>query len=713
MSCRPSLIIVLFAAMPILAAAQNAEKPLTLRQICFKPYIAGTRPEDAFLSADGKSVFYHWDEKAGDSTSLWMMRSDGRDNHRIADSLIGDIAFSPDGKTIACTRSGDIFLTDSSCTRYTRLTKTSDNKYNLSFSPDGKWLLFGSGDKIMAMKVGGDNVPGLIELAQPSGKDSWVQLEAVSKDGRRILFSERNRDSVKEYLIPQYNGKDVTTRPVRTGSGTTRVGFAPFDTGSVVWVKLPGNGHYHVRSTEFSPDGRSALIDWYSADFKSRDLYIADTDSGKSVRILHETDTAWIEGGAYEAHWMPDGRHIVYTSEREGWNHLYMTTPDGKHTDRLTRGEWEIRWYALDPSGKTIYLLANKDDHAQWQLFSCDVGTKTLMRISSREGTYDNTMLSKDGSFILASYSNLGVPEELVRVPTIARAAAQGAVQMDREIQLTWTTPPEFTAIKWTIPEIVQFKARDGKMVPAFIYKPAHFDPSKKYPVVVFVHGAGYIQNVYRGWSYYAHEYMFHTLLNRLGYVVFEVEYRGSAGLGRDFRTDVSMHLGGKDIDDEVDGIDYLTRLGYIDSSRVGIYGGSYGGFLTLMALFRTDRFACGVAMRAVTSWENYFHHNPWYTEPRLGKPADHPDAYRISSPLTYADSLNKPLLIVHGMVDDNVFFQDAVQLIDKLEHAGKKFELMIYPSESHAFTQPESWYDEYTRIEEFFNRNLRPEGTR
>jgi dipeptidyl aminopeptidase/acylaminoacyl peptidase len=170
----------------------------------------------------------------------------------------------------------------------------------------------------------------------------------------------------------------------------------------------------------------------------------------------------------------------------------------------------------------------------------------------------------------------------------------------------------------------------------------------------------------------------------------------------------VYLHLGGNDLRDELDGVEYLKRLGYIDSTRIGMYGGSYGGFLPLMALFTSpSTYACAAVLRAVTSWENYYRHNPWYTEPLLGKPEESPEAYKISSPLTFADSLAKPLLILHGMLDDNVFFQDAAQLMQKLQKAGKQFEVMMYPGEGHGFSEPESWYDEYRRMDDFFDRHL------
>ncbi len=687
-----------------------AKAPIPMERIFFKPYIAGTRPTNASLSPDGKVMLYQWDDSAANKYRRWMMTSDGANNHKLVDTTLGEIEFSPDGKTIACTRNGDIYLTDTSFTSYTRLTKTSDGENNILWSPDGKWLSFSIDKKIMALPVGKS---GLTEIAAASDKDADIQLVSFSSDGKKILFTESGRaDSTHEFLIPKYTGKEVTTRTIKNGAGTTRIGFAPLDTGAIVWAKIPGSNKYFSGSLELARDGKSALVERQSIDRKHRDIYVVDSDSGKATRILDENDKAWVENSGYGAAWMPDSKHVIYTWEKDGWSHLYSTTPDGKHTDQLTHGEWEILWFAPDPSGKNVYILANKDDHSSWQLFSVDVETKALTRLSRHDGSYADPVLAKDGSFIVAKYSELDKPSDYVRISTHTHVVAYaGTAPETDEVQLTHSVPAEFQTQHWTVPAIVNFKSRDGKMIPSFIYKPVNFDSTKKYPVVVFVHGAGYLQNVVRGWSYYYREFMFHTHLTQLGYVVFEVEYRGSAGLGHDFRTDVYMHLGGKDLDDEVDGIRYLESLGYVDPARVGIYGGSYGGFMTLMGLFCTKEYACGAALRAVTSWENYYDHNSWYTGARLGKPSEHADAYKISSPITYADSLKKPLLILHGMVDDNVFFQDAVQLVDKLQKSKKKFELMMYPGEAHSFTQPESWYDEYSRIEEFFNKNLHPEG--
>ncbi len=709
-SSRAAFAVLLFAAFGLSSTARQSGV-LSMERIFQKPYIAGARPSGPMISPDGKMILFHWDSTARGHSRLWATDFAASDRHLIADTLIGEIAWSPDGRKVACTRKGDLFFADSTLTTFEQITKTDTWEGGLTWSPDGSKLAYSAGDNVLMVTPG---KPGYADLLHPSSKEWSVNLVDFFPNGKRVLFTESNREGLPEFITPRFTGKEVTTSSFKGGVSRVKVGIAPVDTGKTIWITLPGDDRYYLGASAVSPNGKQVLLERFSANRKGREIFVADTDSGKAQRIYDETDKAWIEGGLVTTRWTPDGSAILTTSEKSGWNHVYSMTPAGRNLHQITEGEWEVGWYDVLPSGNEIVFIANKEEHAQWQLYTADMKTKKTVRLSKKEGTYENAVMSKDGSFVVATYSDFGKPGELVRISTAStKAPADGTTNgiftaMDRERQLTNTIPAEFSAIPWVKPEIVHFQSRDKRSIPAMIYKPADFDSTKKYPVVVFVHGAGYLQNVYRGWSYYYREYMFHHRLTQRGYVVFEVEYRGSAGLGRNFRTDVYMHLGGKDLDDELDGLEYLKRLGYIDAGRVGIYGGSYGGFMALMGLFRSDAYACGAALRAVTSWENYYRHNMWYTEARLGKPEDHPEEYKISSPITYADSLKKPLLILHGMVDDNVFFQDAAQLIAKLQKSGKPFELMVYPDESHSFNAPESWYDEYSRIEEFFDRHLK-----
>jgi dipeptidyl aminopeptidase/acylaminoacyl peptidase len=270
--------------------------------------------------------------------------------------------------------------------------------------------------------------------------------------------------------------------------------------------------------------------------------------------------------------------------------------------------------------------------------------------------------------------------------------------------QLTDSRSPAFKRYNWREPEVISFNGSDGKDVFARLYQP---NPGQKNgAAVLFVHGAGYLQNAHNYWSTYHREYMFHNLLVDQGFTVLDIDYRASEGYGRDYRTAIYRHMGGRDLQDQLDGKRLLVEKYGIDSSRVGIYGGSYGGFITLMALFTSPgQFACGAALRSVTDWAHYNHE---YTSNILNYPDNDPEAYRKSSPMFFADGLQDRLLILHGMVDDNVQFQDVVRLNQRLIELGKQnWEMAVYPIEAHGFKESSSWTDEYTRIYNLFNEVL------
>src|SRR5690606_37185570 len=241
--------------------------------------------------------------------------------------------------------------------------------------------------------------------------------------------------------------------------------------------------------------------------------------------------------------------------------------------------------------------------------------------------------------------------------------------------------------------EIITFGAQDGAQVHARLYRPEASVGNKA--AVIFVHGAGYLQNAHKWWSTYFREYMFHNLLVDNGYTVLDIDYRGSAGYGRDWRTGIYRHMGGKDLSDHVDGAKMLMEEYGIDPDKIGIYGGSYGGFITLMGMFNASEiFSAGRPIRSVGDWAAYNH---GYPSRILNTPATDPQAYKKSSPIYFADGLEGQLLILHGMVDDNVHFQDMVRLSQRLIELGKEnWEMAVYPVERHGFVEPSSWTDEY-----------------
>ena len=274
--------------------------------------------------------------------------------------------------------------------------------------------------------------------------------------------------------------------------------------------------------------------------------------------------------------------------------------------------------------------------------------------------------------------------------------------------QLTDTRKPAFKAMDWLEPEYVQVPSRHGAgTIHGKYYGPKNPEPGKQYPIVMFVHGAGYLQNVSDRYPNYFREQMFHNLLVQQGYIVLDLDYRASEGYGRDWRTDIYRRMGTPELEDYLDGLDWVVANKQGNRDKAGIYGGSYGGFMAFMALFKQPGvFKAGAALRPVTDWSQYNHE---YTANILNTPELDPEAYRISSPLEYAAGLQDHLLIAHGMIDDNVFYKDSVMLAQKLIELRKdKWELASYPLERHGFTHPESWYDEYRRIHELFEKALK-----
>ena len=352
--------------------------------------------------------------------------------------------------------------------------------------------------------------------------------------------------------------------------------------------------------------------------------------------------------------------------------------------------------------GRKFYLTTSEVHPGERHLYTLPIDGGARTKITSMAGS-NQAEVSPDESTLGLVFSYSNKPPEVYVMPNAAGAQA---------IQVTTTPTEAWRSFKWIDPKVITFKARDGVDVYARLFTPemigARRDATR--PGVVFVHGAGYLQNAHKYWSTYFREYMFHNLLAARGYVVLDVDYRASSGYGRDWRTAIYRFMGGKDLEDIVDGAKYLTTAEKVDPKRIGVYGGSYGGFITLMAMFTTpDVFAAGAALRPVTDWAHYNH---GYTSNILNKPQKDAEAYRKSSPIYFAEGLKGALLICHGMVDTNVHFQDSVRLVQRLIELRKEnWELAAYPVENHGFTEETSWADEYKRILKLFDDNLRQPG--
>jgi dipeptidyl aminopeptidase/acylaminoacyl peptidase len=446
----------------------------------------------------------------------------------------------------------------------------------------------------------------------------------------------------------------------------------------------------------WSEDGTKAVVLARAADNKDRWILALDPATGKTRVLAGDHDNAWLDGpGANTLGWMGNGREVYFQSERTGYSHLYAVAFDGGEPRALTLGNWEVLSVRQSRDKQHFYISASKESPYEEHLYEMPGDGGPLTRLTAAPGRHTAT-LSPDERWLADVYSYTNKPPELYIQENRPQAASQ---------KVTESPAPEFRQYPWQDVPIVTFTARDGVKVPARLFKPAKARPGG--PGVIFVHGAGYLQNVDRKWSTYYREYMFDHILMERGYTVIDVDYRGSAGYGRDWRTAVYEHMGGKDLDDIVDAAKYLAAEHGVNPKKIGLYGGSYGGFITLMAMFtQPDVFAAGAALRPVSDWALYNH---GYTSGILNVPQTDPEAYRRSSPIYFAAGLKGALLICHGMVDTNVQFQDTVRLVERLIELRKEnWELAVFPVENHSFVEPSSWADEYKRILALFEKNLK-----
>lgn len=562
----------------------------------------------------------------------------------------------------------------------------------------------------------------------------------LSPSARWALRQDSERDVQHGLIMADYLTEHVRAVPVRNslaGDDAETVALTLVDTrdGREHPLPLDGAERYYVQRLEWSPSDDLLLVDRLSNDFHVREILVVDPDAGTGRLIHSARDDAWIGGPYRWSGWSHDGSSVVFTSELTGWNQLYAADPREGEPRALTSGAWELqRLTAVPDSDRWLVVGTHPDDPATIRLLTTSLeGTPPAVLLDD-PAVVSSVRVSRDGSTALFQRGTLARPSDLHALrfaePTgddghagtlladfagrAGPAVQPSQAEAPRAVRLTDSVPSELTELGAAPPRIVEYSnPDDGATVRAYLHLPPGVEfgegaatPAEPLPLVVFLHGAGYLQQVTHSMSSYEVNMLFHQRLAAKGYVVLDPDFRHSKGYGRDFRTDVHGFMGGKDLDDTVAGVHWLAEAGLIDAERVGIYGGSYGGFLTLMALFtKADDFTCGAALRSVTDWRVYNH---WYTNPRLGDPERDAEAYARSSPIDHVDGLEDPLLLLHGLVDSNVFAQDTIRLMEELIQRGKDFDAMLYPSQGHGFDDPASWIDEYRRIEALFDEHLR-----
>jgi dipeptidyl aminopeptidase/acylaminoacyl peptidase len=548
-----------------------------------------------------------------------------------------------------------------------------------------------------------DGVVDDVQLA-PDGRHLVVRT--VTADARRPPTLYMDYATASGYAeAKQARGKVGEPRDVQRLGVVAIDPSRSADSTAVRWLEMPAAAGRAVNwhGPWWSVEGDRAVVQAVSQD--AHDLWLARLDVGTGALVVldHQHDDAWLGGppiqsnntGAALVQWLPGGR-VVYASERGGWSHLHLAEPDGS-TRPLTSGAWEVRSAALSRDRTTWLLAASREHPSDDHLYTMPAAGGALTRLTSEEGRHEG-VLSPDGRrlAVLSSRSDR-LPDLWLRDPAPASPG----------VRVTMSGSDNYWTHRWRRPEIVSFPHPDGKPLWAGLYRPD--TPHPRRPAVVYVHGGGYRQFAHRGWSVYGFSHASHYgMINWLvqqGYTVLDFDYRGSAGYGRDYRTDIHRSMGARDVDGAVAAARWLAATERVDSTRIGIYGVSYGGFMTLMSLFRYPGvFAAGISAAGVTDWAHY---SDAWTSRILGTPAADPEAYRASSPIYHAAGLRDPLLIQHGLIDDNVQFQDAARLVQKLIELGKSFEVIYHPVEPHVIETEASLLDFHKRLAAFFQRHL------
>ncbi|MFC1724529.1 prolyl oligopeptidase family serine peptidase, partial [candidate division KSB1 bacterium] len=696
---------------------------------------------------------YSWQSEEDSSACVWVVNSDGSNNRKLLENFRDFYTWLPETHSILYSKRQDFYLLDAKTGKSERLTEdksgisgrsrgrfgrteclvSEDGKFivftnrkgiwkleipdkeqvqlaantgrGLRFSPDENKISYTMDNNLYILDIESRNNEKVTDLekVKDNTKDPNLSSHYWSPDGKYIVYTaSKSNTKRRSAIVPQFMGKYVTGRPARNSfagdkNSDTYIYVIDLKSKDIKEVDTGEFKRFSVYGVYWAENSKFFLINKYTEYQRERYILKVNPKSCAVSILFNEKDETWLSSMASNLILLKDDKEFLFTSEKSGYNHIFWLSTKGGKPEQITSGNWQIESYAINSEKDKVIYVSTEIATEERHIYLLDLKTGKRRKLKTEEGMNTDFSLSKDGEKILYSHMDVDFPEDYYLIN----------LKKDSEpVRITNSIPEKFKEIKWVRPEFIEYpNIDDGVMVKARLYLPENMDRNKKYPLVVFIHGAGSLQNVVKGWDPYTPNIKWHTRLVEKGYIVLDPDYRHSTGYGRDFRTGIYGFMGGKDTRDVVSGIEYLKKQGFIDETKVGTYGGSYGGFLTIMCLcLEPEYFTCGAALRSVTDWKNY---NAGYTNARLGTPQDNPEAYKKSSPITYAEKLTRPLLLIHGLVDSNVFSQDSFQFAEKLIEAGIHFDFMIYPSQNHGFTDPESWTDEYRRIEEFFDKYL------
>ncbi|HET6278308.1 MAG TPA: S9 family peptidase [Candidatus Polarisedimenticolia bacterium] len=755
----PAAFALLCVALPPCAVAETAAPAagtLTLDRIFAAPDIAGPAPSNIELAPDGSRVtflrgkatnkdqldLWEFNVKAGetrllvDSDRLQPERVElsdeekaRRERQRIAGTTgIVEYHWSPTGRSLLFPLGGDIYVYDlggkgEEAAR--RITTTEAFETDARFSPDGRFISFIRDQDLFVFDLRGGSERQLTADGDgviKNGMAEFVAQEEMrrftgywwSPDEKRIAFTRVDESPIaltsrfeiyaeEVKLIEQrypYAGTDnalVELRVVEVASGEQRS------------VRIDGARGDYIYRVAWFPDGEHLAVQRQPRDLQSLDLLKCGVRDGTCLRLLRETSDIWIELQD-DLTFLQGSREFVWSSRRSGYQHLYLYDLSGREIRRLTDGEWEVVGsrrgngvLGVDEKRRVVLFMATAESPLERHLYeqSLDTGDpKQVKRITEPMGVHD-VDLSEDASLYVDTFSSPSQPPQV----SVHRSDGRRLAWLE-ENRLDSGHPYHPYLSAHIEPEFGAIEATDGQQMFYRLYKPAHFDAQKRYPAVVYVYGGPTGQTVTRSWGRTTEMWL--QLMAQRGYAVFTVDNRGTGFRGAAFDAPIYRRLGKIEVEDQIAGLDFLQRLEWIDDDRIGVFGWSYGGYMTLMMMMQAPgRFAAGVSGAPVTDWRLY---DTYYTERFLGHPDENGEGYEMSGVFPFAGRLEDDLLIIHGMADDNVLFTNSTKLFKDLQDKGKPFEMMTYPGAKHSLTRIAGTGPHCLGIiTRFFDRELRP----
>ncbi|MGE6649533.1 S9 family peptidase [Shewanella colwelliana] len=727
------------AAKSDLQQPTGGTTPLTIERLYASPALAGSSPRGLKLSPDGQRVTY----LAGRSEDqhlydLWQMnvatgeqaillnadqlKSDElsdeekarRERQRIYGQGIMEYFWSDDSQALLIPASGALYYYAVATQKVELLPTGEGFTTDAKLSPKGNFVSFVREQNLYVLNLKTKTLTALTHDGGGAIKNGMAEFVAQEEMDRMTGYWWAPDESSIAFTRIDESGVELVTRNEIYADGiklteqrypyagknnvTIELGVVNISDQAVKWVDIGQEKDIYLPRVKWLPDSKQLSFQWQSRDQQTLDLRIADLRSNDSPQIvIKEQSQAWVNLNN-DLYFLKKQPQLIWASERDGFNHLYLFDLQGRLIKQLTKGDWAVDEVAyIDEKAGWVYFTGRKASIIEKHLFRVPIKGGKIEQISQRSGMH--APVFADNQAIYLDYFN-----SLAQPPQISLHSSEGkhlAWVEQNKVDKTHPLHPFFGL--WQLPEFGQIKAEDGQALQYRLFKPTAFDATKKYPVVVRVYGGPHAQLVVNSWS--EHDYFTQYLLQQ-GFVVFQLDNRGSAHRGTKFEHVIYKRLGEVEVNDQKAGVDYLRSLDYVDGDNIAIYGHSYGGYMALMSLFKAPtHFKAAISGAPVSDWSLYDTH---YTERYLSHPETNAKGYEASSVLPYVKGYQSGLLMYHGMADDNVLFENSTRVYKALQDEGKLFQMIDYPGSKHSMRGEKVRTHLYRSLADFLEKQLK-----